>query len=312
MKPIQFSVVIPLYNKSESIVSTLDKVAKQRLQPTEIIVVNDGSSDDSVTKVEALNWPNIRIINQSNQGVSAARNRGVAEAENDYVAFLDADDQWSPHFLEEMQQLILRFPSKGLYACRYQITCGENDYQDAKIRLTSQHPDGYLMHNYLNIASKGALPFMVSGCVVHKGFYHASGGFPVGEWMGEDQSFFIQAALANTIVYTPKILLFYHTDSSNRASDKLPPTQMCPFAERLLAQINTRTWPQQRIADAERYCAAHLCDLAKRHVLARSPKAAQSLLAHPLSKRKPLHRFVWKTLATTPWLVNTMQCVAKR
>jgi glycosyltransferase involved in cell wall biosynthesis len=90
------SVVIPLYNKEKQIKKTLDSILSQEFYDFEIIVVNDGSTDHSVEIVKEMDDDRIRIISQSNAGVSAARNRGISEAKGDYVFLLDADDSLLP------------------------------------------------------------------------------------------------------------------------------------------------------------------------------------------------------------------------
>jgi glycosyltransferase involved in cell wall biosynthesis len=96
------SVVIPLYNKGEYIKRALTSVLNQTCRVLEIIVVDDGSTDEGLERVERLARANstIRIIRQENKGPGAARNAGLHIAEGKYIAFLDADDEWYPSFLE--------------------------------------------------------------------------------------------------------------------------------------------------------------------------------------------------------------------
>ena len=94
-----FTVVIPLYNKANYIEKAINSVLNQTFTEFEIIVVNDGSTDESLEKIGHFKDARLKIINQENAGVSTARNNGVKEAKYDYVAFLVADDWWDEHFL---------------------------------------------------------------------------------------------------------------------------------------------------------------------------------------------------------------------
>jgi len=101
-----FSIVIPLYNKELSITNTLQSVLNQTFTEFEVVIVNDGSTDNSVEKVEAFNDPRIRLIHQANAGVSAARNKGIKETKFEWIAFLDADDLWMEDKLEFVRNAI--------------------------------------------------------------------------------------------------------------------------------------------------------------------------------------------------------------
>lgn len=94
------SIVIPLYNKEKQIAHTLQSVFAQTFQDFEIVIVDDGSTDNSVMEVKKFDDPRVLLIQQSNAGVSAARNRGIEEANGELIAFLDADDEWMPEFLQ--------------------------------------------------------------------------------------------------------------------------------------------------------------------------------------------------------------------
>src|SRR5574344_1047459 len=113
------SVVIPLYNKERYIERALRSVLNQTFGDFEIVVVNDGSTDASVSVVEGIEDSRIRIINQKNGGVSAARNRGIEESKYDIVAFLDADDVWKENHLSVIAELIDKYPACGVFATSY-------------------------------------------------------------------------------------------------------------------------------------------------------------------------------------------------
>ena len=94
------SVVIPLYNKEASIAQSLKSVLSQEYDDFEVVIVDDGSTDESVGVVEAINDPRIRLIKQENGGPSKARNTGVKNAKGEWILFLDADDELEPDALE--------------------------------------------------------------------------------------------------------------------------------------------------------------------------------------------------------------------
>ncbi len=94
------SVIIPVYNAEQYLAEALESVLEQSYPPSEIIIVNDGSSDRSRVVAESF-VPQVSVLHQSNQGISAARNLGIREAQGDYLAFIDADDIWLKDKLQD-------------------------------------------------------------------------------------------------------------------------------------------------------------------------------------------------------------------
>lgn len=94
------SVVIPTYNRAALLARAIDSVVSQTVEPLEILVVDDGSTDDTKTLIRER-YPQIRYLAQENRGVSAARNRGIAESQGELIAFLDSDDAWVESKLEK-------------------------------------------------------------------------------------------------------------------------------------------------------------------------------------------------------------------
>lgn len=97
----RFSVVIPAFNREDCILAAIESVRAQEITDWEIIVVDDGSTDQTAARVEALTDDRIRIIRQTNRGGSAARNTGIDAARGQFIAFLDSDDVWLPHHLSQ-------------------------------------------------------------------------------------------------------------------------------------------------------------------------------------------------------------------
>lgn len=100
---MKISVIIPLYNQAQYVNDCIDSLLDQTRSPHEIIVVNDGSTDDSLKMVDR--YPNIKLINQVNKGLSAARNTGIMHATGDYVLPLDADDIAMPNLIEKISEV---------------------------------------------------------------------------------------------------------------------------------------------------------------------------------------------------------------
>lgn len=196
-----FSVVIPLYNKADIIVRTLASVITQTYQNYEVIIVNDGSTDDSIAKIQPFLYdPRFRTIHQENQGVSAARNRGVAEAKFDYIAFLDADDEWLPGFLSKINEAIAIFPNAGMYGTsswHRNIITGESGEStlkryNNKIQIVDYFDNPHHMpHTCAMVISKELFNTIFSN----------GDGFPYGMKCCEDFACFYRVALRIQFVY---------------------------------------------------------------------------------------------------------------
>ena len=121
---MKYSVVIPLYNKAECVKHTIESVLAQTIDDFEIVVIDDGSTDSGASVVQGINDNRIRLIQQENQGVSAARNTGISNAKGEIVAFLDADDIWMPDFLATVEILFNEFPEANIACINYQVSYG--------------------------------------------------------------------------------------------------------------------------------------------------------------------------------------------
>ena len=114
----RFSVIIPVYNGERFIGETIQSVLAQTYQAAEIIIVDDGSSDDTAAVVERYSSQiTISYVRQQNQGPSAARNRAVSLAQGDWIAFLDADDLWYSNKLQTHRDYIMNYPDIALFWC---------------------------------------------------------------------------------------------------------------------------------------------------------------------------------------------------
>jgi len=107
--PFDISVIIPTYNRKHSLPRALDSVLYQSLTSLEIIVIDDGSTDETSGWIES-EYPSVKLIRQSNSGVSSARNTGIKRANGEWIALLDSDDEWLPKKLEKQFQSLMENP----------------------------------------------------------------------------------------------------------------------------------------------------------------------------------------------------------
>jgi glycosyltransferase involved in cell wall biosynthesis len=108
------SVVIPAYNAERTILETVKSVQEQTFQDFELIIINDGSNDRTLNLLDIVEDSRLKVFSYKNGGLSVARNRGISRATGDYIAFLDADDLWTPDKLELQLQALQQNPKAGL------------------------------------------------------------------------------------------------------------------------------------------------------------------------------------------------------
>lgn len=278
----RISVVIPLYNKSRHICRTLHSIVAQNQPVGQVVVVDDGSTDEGVSVVNKFIEDNklsnlIEVVSQNNSGVSRARNVGVSFSDGDYVAFIDADDTWSPHFIEEIVSLIGVFPSAGAFSTSYQKVVGEHEFIDPKIRcIRSNKP--YILDNYFEICGRGDLPFVTSSVCIKRDVFEGLSGFPEGEPMGEDQDLWSRLAIFSTVAYSPKVLSFYHLDADNRACNSNIPDVECPFSKRLYDYVKNNSLSDELSKNILRYTSTHIINLARMNIKLGRFKEARLLL----------------------------------
>lgn len=212
------SVVIPLYNKEKSIERTILSVLNQTYGDYELVVVNDGSTDRSLDVVERMNGltnERVRVINQENAGVSAARNRGIQEAKGEYIAFLDGDDLWDKDFLKEMVRLMEDYPGKSIYG----LACAKIVGDDIPNNETQTYYRGETHWDWKTMAYSGS-----SSCVNKKDALEV-GLFDTRMTHGEDLDMWWRLQLKNGGACYAKPFAYYRQDAENRAMHKVIPLE---------------------------------------------------------------------------------------
>lgn len=218
-----FSVVIPLYNKQELIKKTLDSLLAQTFEDFEVVVVNDGSSDNSVAVIEEnFSDTRIRIINQQNTGVATARNRGIKEAKGEYIAFLDADDEWKSDYLATQYSLIQKYPDTSVFATNYEFKDHKGEITPTIINNLHLKGEDGIIDNYFEIASTSHPPLWTSAVVAKKSALEDINGFPIGIKSGEDILTWAKLVINGKPAYSKKVMSVYNLGEGYDYSN-LPP-----------------------------------------------------------------------------------------
>ena len=241
---MHFSVVIPLYNKQNSIAATLQSVLAQTYTNYEIIVVDDGSTDDSAriaeeyirevkgerlkvkgaensgaeTTASRLSPLAFRLIRKPNGGVCSARNRGIQEAKYDYVALLDGDDLWDEHYLEEQVKLIQDFPEAKMWG----INFAEMSNGELIRKLPTGLPEGYrgYVENYFQIPGRISDLYCSSSVVIQKEVFDKVGYFDERIKYAEDSDMWFRIIASYPVVFYDRYMAFYQYDAENRAMNR--------------------------------------------------------------------------------------------
>jgi len=212
-----FSVIIPVFNKEHSIATTLTSVLHQTYKYFEIIVINDGSNDNTLSVISQFKDDRLKVITQVNQGVSIARNKGVSESKYNLIALLDGDDIWDKNFLNEMYGFIQLNPEDDLFGCAYSFGNSEKNIFTPDLGLGEHFKDGHL--DYFSAAKVNTL-FTCSTVVFRKGAFNDLGKFDTTLSKGEDIDLWIRFALNRKVAFLNKPLAIYRLNSGNRASNQ--------------------------------------------------------------------------------------------
>lgn len=208
------SVVIPLYNKERKIANTISTVFAQTYTDYEIVIVDDGSTDSSAEIVAAMHDERIRLIRQENAGVSAARNRGIAEARGEFIALLDADDEWKPDYLATQMQLVIDYPQCDVFATNYEFRNERGEVSPTIIRRLPFTSTSGVLSNYFEVAAVSHPPIWTSAVMARKSAFEAVGGFPVGIKSGEDLLTWARLACRYKIAWTREPKAVYYTPTT--------------------------------------------------------------------------------------------------
>lgn len=292
---VKFSIVIPLYNKEDTIERAITSILNQTYSRYEIIVVDDGSTDLSYKKVLQINDPRISIIKQRNQGVSSARNKGINFSSGVLIAFLDADDEWLPTHLETIINLYTKYPGAGAYTTNYLV-----NYPDGRIIQPTYvgippPPFNGPIHNYFKTLFEGDPPICASTACIPKEIFGKVGLFPLGEQMGEDLDMWGRIALEFDIVFDWTIGAIWHIGPNKPLCTKLE-----PFVKTATRVLETSEVKKDYIVYLEKYIEKKILECATNNISSGDFSTARKLLLNNKMKNYFLQKIFWLLITLFP------------
>lgn len=204
---MQVSVIIPTYNSARFLAEAIDSVLAQSFKDFEILVIDDGSTDETKAVMQRYSSP-VRYIYQTNGGVAAARNRGIEESRGKYVAFLDADDAWFEHKLEtQLDALTKRADCRACYSA---FTVADHNMNSIGIRLSNR--EGRAIDDLLSSGNVIGTPSTV---LCERPLFEAVGGFDPEMSQCADWDMWVRLASDTEFLYIAEPLVMYRQHDGN-------------------------------------------------------------------------------------------------
>jgi len=199
------SVIMPCYNESSRIAEAVCSVFLQTFPNLELIVVDDGSKDDSLEVLQrlSLEFEGLKILSQPNQGAGPARNKGLKEASGVYIAFHDADDSWHPECLEKLHAALASHPDAALAYCGWQ-----NRGLSENLCKPFVPPD-YEQPDKIEALLKGCR-WPIHAALTRRSVIEVVGGFNERWSSCMDYDLWLHVASFHKIVRVPEVLAYYH------------------------------------------------------------------------------------------------------
>lgn len=261
-----FSVIIPLYNKENSIRNTLSSLLAQTFNDFEVIIVNDGSTDQSESKALEVNDARIRFFSTENSGVSKARNYGISKASGTLVAFLDADDYWFPNHLEHLSNLYKMFPDCGLYCTNYERFFNDDKIVKPKHIDIPSYPWKGIVKDFFKSSYIDRIAW-TSAVAVPRAVLNEIGGFKTTITLGagEDTDLWIRLALQHDVAFDNEISSRHVLDAENRIS-------LEKTLRRSFAKLDEFKDEEKKNSSLKKYLDLHRVFFAIQHKLAGDTK----------------------------------------
>jgi glycosyltransferase involved in cell wall biosynthesis len=202
----KFSVVISVFNKEKYIAETLKSVLAQTFTDFEVVILNDGSTDNSEAEILKFKDPRIRYFSKENQGASAGRNFTIQQAEANYIALMDADDYWYPFYLEEQNRLLTEFPNESVFATATEIKRNRKTFKNSY--STQTFGKDSILVDYFQASQLDSVLLSIS-TVLKKNIFENVGWYDPKIKSGEDTDLYVRIGLKYKVVFSPKVCATY-------------------------------------------------------------------------------------------------------
>ncbi|NLZ29723.1 MAG: glycosyltransferase [Methanomicrobiales archaeon] len=234
--------------------------------------------------------------------MSAARNRGIEAARVDFIAFLDADDEWMPTHLGALLRLRGRYPRAGAYGTAYRIKGAGLTIQVPSVDVDGIPPEPWegLLPNYFRAAFPGPSPLSSSAVAVPKTVLNEMGGFNTDAWYGEDVDVWGRIALKYPIAFTRDGMAIYHKAARNRACDRKEPIQEHTFVTSAREALQAGEVTSALREDLLEYVASRQIQIAARNIEAGRPDLARKALKDCRTRRLRKYKYRVQVLAYIP------------
>lgn len=287
----EVSVIIALYNKEAYVERAIKSVQNQIFNDFELIVIDDGSKDKGPDIVESIDDDRISLFRQENMGVSKARNNGVKKSNTDFIAFLDADDEWTSNHLETLLRLREKFPQAGAFTTTYVKKDENKKIKDEKYRFIPPPPWEGMLDNYFKSALFGKKPLVTGVAGIPKKIFQEVNGFDENADQGEDLDLWSRIALKYPIAFAWDIGTIYHIDAVNRLSSKLQPIRYHPLIVNGKKAIINNEVPQQFLPYFREYIAKKEIQVAAMNILTGDVITARKMIDQVKTKRYSFDKF---------------------
>lgn len=216
---MKFSVVIPLYNKRNSLRDCIESVLNQSYNDFELLIVDDGSTDGSVDIVKEYNDKRIRLIEKENGGVGSARNMGISSAKNTWIAFLDGDDLWAENHLETIVRLAKEEPLAMVFSTSFEKFSSSESVNE-KFKSLKRDFNHYIVKDLFEYWLNKKSVICSSSAVVHISCFARCGYFRQDLVRGEDTDLWIRLFKNFTFAKTDVVTALYRVDSADGNASK--------------------------------------------------------------------------------------------